>query len=130
MLKTSRLFITILACLLAAATAEAQTFSGQISGVVRDTTGAGIPGVTLTARNAGTNFTRTIISNESGVYVMPAIPIGTYDITAELSGFQTQIRKGVTLQVDDSLRINFDLTVGQVTDSVTVTGEVPVIQSE
>src|SRR5262249_37423877 len=73
---------------------------------------------------------RTTISNENGVYTLPALPIGTYDVSAELPGFQTAIQKGTRLQVGDNLRVNFELVIGQVTDTVTVTGEVPTIQAE
>ncbi len=60
---------------------------------------------------------------------MPSIPIGQYEITAELPGFQTQIRSGVTLLVDDNLRADFTLGVGQSSESVTVTGDVSSIQT-
>lgn len=109
----------------------AQSFVGAgITGVVRDKSGAVIPGVTVSARNTGTNLARTALTNESGVYALPSLPIGNYEIAAELAGFQKQVRSDVVLQVGDNLRINFDLEVGQLTDTVTVTGEVPAIQSE
>lgn len=109
----------------------AQTFSGAgITGVVRDKSGAVMPGVTVTARNTGTNLVRSALTNESGVYAIPSLPIGAYEISAELAGFQKQVRNDVKLQVGDNLRINFDLEVGQLADTITVTGEVPAIQSE
>jgi hypothetical protein len=109
----------------------AQSFSGAgITGVARDKSGAVMPGVTITARNTGTNLVRTALTNEGGVYAIPSLPIGSYEISAELPGFQKQVRSGVPLQVGDNLRINFELEVGQLTDAVTVTGEVPLIQSE
>jgi hypothetical protein len=122
--------MVILACLLAVVNAEAQTVSGQITGVIKDSSGAVLPGATVTAKNAATGFTRTILTNESGVYVMPSIPIGKYDVTAELAGFQTQIRTAVTLDVDDNMRVDFTLSVGQTSESVTVTGELTAIQTE
>ena len=122
---------SILCCLLNAAFAKAQTFSGgQITGVIKDSSGAVLPGVTVTATNTGINLARTMISNESGLYTIPALPIGTYEVSAELPGFQKQVHGNVTLQVGDNLRIDFNLVVGQVTDSVMVTSEVPTIQSE
>jgi hypothetical protein len=110
--------------------AGAQTVSGQITGVLKDSSGAVLPGVSMTAKNVATGFTRTTLTNESGVYAMPSIPIGNYEVTAELPGFQKQIRSGITLNVDDNLRIDFTLTVGQASESVTVTGEVTAIQTE
>jgi len=123
MLRTKTLIsIVLISLLLPIAAAGAQTFSGaQITGSIRDSSGAVLPGVAITAKNTGTNFTRDTISNEAGIYTIPAIPLGVYDITAELNGFQTQIRKGVTLQIGDNLRVDFQLSVGQITDSVTVT---------
>src|SRR5687767_10866994 len=102
-------YAMLLLCLLMASHADAQTFSGaQITGVVKDQSGAFLPGVTITAINAGTSLSRTTLSNESGVYTLPSIPIGRYDVTAELPGFQAQVRKDLVLQIGDNLRINFD----------------------
>src|SRR5689334_6858984 len=123
--KNTRIGVVVVAiCLLMTMQASAQTVSGQITGVLKDSSGAVLPGVTMTAKNLGTGFTRTMITNESGVYAMPSIPIGSYEVSAELPGFQKQIRSGITLNVDDNLRIDFSLTVGQASESVTVTGEV------
>src|SRR5690242_1926171 len=122
--------VLILTLVFTAVNAGAQTVSGQITGVIKDSTGAVVPGVTVRAKNTGTGFTRTMPTNESSVYAMPAVPIGSYDISAELPGFQTQIRSGVTLLVDDNLRVDFTLAVGQSSESVTVTGDVTAIQTE
>ena len=123
--------ILLLICLVSASSAGAQTFSGaQVTGVIRDSNGGVTPGATITATNTETNLMRQTLSNENGVYTLPALPIGVYDITAELAGFQTEVQKGIKLQVGDNLRVNFTLEVGRVTDTVTVTGEVPSIQSE
>jgi hypothetical protein len=117
--------------LITAGLAGAQTFSGgQITGVIKDSTGAVLPGVSVAATNVGTNLVRTVITNESGVYAMPALPLGTYQVAAELPGFQKQTRTDVKLEVGDNLRIDFNLVVGQVTENVMVTSEVPAIQAE
>jgi hypothetical protein len=69
-------------CLISVLPASAQTFSGaQITGVIKDSSGAVLPGVTITAKNTETNLTRTTLSNERGVYTLPALPIGTYDVS-------------------------------------------------
>src|SRR5215468_7955920 len=123
--------ILLLICLVSASSVGAQTFSGaQVTGVIRDSNGGVTPGATITATNTETSLMRQTLSNENGVYTLPALPIGVYDITAELAGFQTEVQKGIKLQVGDNLRVNFTLEVGRVTDTVTVTGEVPSIQSE
>src|SRR5262245_5215268 len=78
-----------------------QTF-GEISGVVYDSTGAVVPGVMITVTNPQTNFTRTAISNESGSYTFPSLLPGVYNVKAELSGFQTEVRNSVELQVQQT----------------------------
>jgi len=71
-----------------------QNFSAAISGVVRDATGAVLPGVNVTARHTESGLTRTVQSNETGDYRMPSLPVGAYEVTAELSGFKQQLRRG------------------------------------
>src|ERR1051326_4813885 len=63
-----------------------QNFSAAISGVVRDTTGAVIPGVTVTAKHTESGLTRTVTTNENGDYRMPSLPVGAYEVMAELAG--------------------------------------------
>src|SRR2546422_6588178 len=99
-----------------------QTF-GQITGVVYDSTGAVVPGVTITVTNPQTNFTRTALSNETGNYNFPALLPGVYNIKAELSGFQSEVRNSVELQVQQIARIDFRLNVGAVTDTVEVAAD-------
>src|SRR5262245_7733998 len=81
-----------------------QTF-GEITGVVYDSTGAVVPGVTITVTNPQTNFTRTTTSNESGNYSFPSLLPGLYDVRAELSGFQSELHSSVQLQVQQTARI-------------------------
>src|SRR5580765_5834795 len=76
-----------------------QTPSGEISGTVVDTSGLAVPGVTITLTNPATNVVRNVQTNESGLYVIAAIPPGTYDLKAELSGFGTVERKNIVVQV-------------------------------
>ena len=76
----------VLALALAAPAAEAQQTTGNITGRVLDAQGAAVPGVTVTAKNPETGFTRTDVSDAEGIYRLTALPVGTYDITAELQG--------------------------------------------
>src|SRR5438876_8217271 len=85
---------------------------GQITGAVYDSTGAVVPGVTITVTNPQTNFTRTAISNESGNYNFPALAPGIYNVKAELSGFRSEVRNTVELQVQQTARIDFRMNVG------------------
>src|SRR5262249_11980272 len=97
--------------LLSALPVVAQTQAG-ISGVIHDPTGAIIPGVTVTITNPATNFVRSAISNEAGVYNFPVLQPGRYNIKVELPGFRTITQNDVELQVQQSARIDFTLQVG------------------
>ena len=105
--------------------AWAQTPSGEISGVVTDPSGAPMPGVTITLTNQSTNAVRELQTNESGLYVMPALQPGVYTLKATLSGFRTLERKDITVQVGSASRIPLTLEVGQLTEVVEITGGAP-----
>src|SRR5215475_1245155 len=93
---------------LSVAPAMAQT-QASISGVIHDPTGAVIPGVTVTVTNPATNFVRTAVSNEAGVYNFPSLQPGRYNIKVELPGFRTITQNDVELQVQFAARIDFTL---------------------
>ena len=111
------------------AVVRAQTPSGEISGVVTDPSGAPMPGVTITLTNQGTNAVRELQTNESGLYVMPAIQPGVYTLKATLSGFRTLERRDITVQVGSASRIPLTLEVGQLTEVVEITGGAPLLQA-
>ena len=98
----------------------AQLPTGTILGVVKDNSGAVIPGVTLTVRNTATGATRNVSTAEDGAYRLPALLVGTYDITAELTGFSTSISRGVRLEVAQEAVVNFTLQVGAAAQAVEV----------
>jgi hypothetical protein len=100
----------------------------EINGSAADQTGAALPGATITITEESTGLTRTTVANESGRFVIPAVTPGRYTIRAELSGFQTQSRSGVTILVGQAITLNFTLPIGTLTDVVTVTGEAPLIE--
>jgi carboxypeptidase family protein len=106
-----------------------QTF-GDISGLVTDSSGAAVVGANVTATNPQTNLTRTTASNNSGNYSFPSLPPGLYDIKAEKQGFQSAVRTAVQLQVQQAARIDFQLNVGSVTETVEVTGGAPLLNTE
>src|SRR4029078_10731125 len=83
--------------LLCAAPAGAQLAQGELRGVVTDESSAVMPGVTVTATHLETGTTRTTVTAENGSYFMPAMPLGTYKVTAELQGFANVVREGFTL---------------------------------
>src|SRR5688572_29715998 len=91
----------------------AQSDRGRIVGTVRDSTRAVLPKVSITATNLGTGFRTRGMSSESGFYVLPYLPAGTFRLTAELSGFKTQVRGNVVLQVAQTLRQDITLEIGE-----------------
>ena len=97
-----------------------QTINATLGGTVTDATGALIPGVTITATNLATGIVTTVLTNEAGAYNFASIQSGTYKVTAELPGFQTQTYNNVVLGVSQQVRLNFTLQVGAVAQSVEV----------
>src|SRR5262245_4016205 len=97
-----------------------------ITGTVSDSTGAVLPGVTVTASNDATGNTFVAVTDERGIYRIPA-RIGTYQVTAELQGFSTAARPGVQLLVGQTVTLNLQLAPSTVQETVTVTGEAPLI---
>src|SRR6267378_604883 len=110
--------------------ARGQTPSGEISGTVVDASGLAVPGVTITLSNVATNVVRTVQTNGSGLYVITAIPPGTYDLKAELTGFRTVERKNVVVQVGSANRIALTLQVGELSETIVVQAGSPLIQTE
>src|SRR5688572_9782372 len=100
--------------------AFAQTSNATMGGTVSDATSALLPGVSITATNAGTGIVTAVFSNEAGAYQFASLQTGTYTVTAELPGFQTQTRSGVALGVSQQVRLNFTLQVGAVAQAVEV----------
>ena len=110
--------------------AFAQVASATLSGTVRDESGAVAPGVTITAREEGTGFTRTTLSGAAGDYAIQQLLPGTYTLTAQKTGFRTAATPHVILAVDQNARLDFKLAVGETRDSVTATATVSPLQSE
>src|SRR3989442_4401375 len=106
-----------------------QNFSAAISGFVRDTTGAVVPGTTVTAKHTETGLTRTAKSNEEGGYTMPSLPVGSYEVTAEKPGFKQQVRRGINLVVAQEAVVNLTLDVGELAEKITVTEETPIVNT-
>src|SRR2546426_3954553 len=107
----------------------AQTSTATILGVVKDTSGALVPGVSITIKHTDTGLTRTAISNETGDYNVPLLPVGAYEITTAMPGFKQQVRSGINLAVGQQAVINLTLEVGAVAEQVTVTEEAPLVNT-
>lgn len=104
----------------------AQT-TARVEGIVTDSTGAVLPGVTITATNVGTNASRSDVTNSKGAYSITALPVGNYNVRVELSGFNPQTTP-VTLTVNQVARMDFRLRPGGVSETVTVTAAAPLIE--
>ena len=94
--------------------------TAQITGTVKDQTGAVLPGVEVTATQTDTGIPRTAVTNETGSYVLPNLAIGPYRLEAALPGFRTYVQTGIVLQVNANPVINATLEVGQVSEQVEV----------
>ncbi len=115
--------------LLASAAALAQT-TATIVGTVTDASGAVVPNAKITVTQKETGLTRQVQSNDRGVYVVPLLPVGNYSVSAELAGFKRKTLTGIVLQVNQEARIDLTLEVGQLTETITVSSEAPLLQSE
>ncbi|MBL8219193.1 MAG: carboxypeptidase regulatory-like domain-containing protein, partial [Bryobacterales bacterium] len=116
--------------LLASPALFGQAQSGTIVGTITDPAGAVISAAKVTLVNEGTNFTRSVSTNESGQFVAYSVPTGAYSITVEQSGFQKLVRSGIQLTAADTLRIDLQLTVGSVQETIEVTESTPLLQSQ
>ena len=112
------------------ATAFGQRITGSINGRITDATGAVLPGVDVTVTNDATGQVRTNLTNEAGLYNVPLLISGTYTVEASLPGFRTEIRRGVLVEVDRTARVQIQLQVGVVTETVEVTADAPLVESE
>lgn len=109
-----------LSALLLVAPAFGQSTNATLTGTISDSSGAVLPGVTVTATNAATGVVSNVITNESGSYNIPSLLPGAYKVSAELPGFQTQARTDVRLGNGDQIRLNFTLQVGGANTTVEV----------
>src|SRR6202165_4612238 len=108
---------------------SAQVSSGTVSGVVQDASGSVVTGATVTVRNVDTGTARTLTSDAGGRYIAPDLSLGNYEVQAQHSGFQTEIRSGITLPVGREAAVNLALKVGQVSERVTITEAAPLVES-
>ncbi len=125
-MRVMRRTVLVLSCLLLPVLAYAQ--GSALSGVVKDSSGAVLPGVTVEASSPVLiEKTRTAVTDSTGLYRVTELPPGTYKVTFTLTGFATVVRDGVELTGASVTTINADLRVGAVAETITVTGETPVV---
>lgn len=124
------LTLTLAITLLAPSLLFAQSGGSSLSGRIQDEQGAAVPGVTVTATNTQTGLVRTAVTASDGMYRFPALPVGIYKVTAELSGFSTVTTENVELKVATERDINVTLKPASVSEAITVTAEAPLVATE
>ena len=126
-MKTFVRLMTALALVLAAETSFAQQTTGTISGRVVDPQGMAVPGATITTTSTTTGLVRTDVSDAEGLYRLNALPVGTYDVVADLAGFTKLERRGILVDVSQTTTLNLTLRIAPVAETVTVNGDSPLI---
>lgn len=107
---------------------QSQATTAEINGRIQDTQAGVLPGVTVTARNTATGYSRSVVTNEEGVYLLTLLPPGTYDVTAELPGFAS-LKRSVSLTVGAVTTVNATMQVGTIQENVTVQAPVPIVET-
>lgn len=132
-MNSTKLILLVFAVLatLVTGTAEAQVaVTATVTGYVSDPAGALVPGATVTITETTTSYTRSTISSEAGAYTFPGLPVGVYAVTVAMPGFRTYTQTGITLQVNQSARVDIRLEIGEVSDAMEVTAQAPLLEKE
>src|SRR5262252_4446433 len=104
-----------------------QVGTGTILGVVHDSSGALIPGVSITVKHVDSGYTRNAITSETGSYNVPLLPVGPYEVSTMMPGFKQELRKGINLVVGQEAVIDLTLQVGGSAEEITVSEEAPLV---
>jgi len=119
----------LMAILLAVPLAVAQTTNASIVGIVTDPSGGAVPGATITVTNIATKVSRSVTTNEVGAYlVTPLIP-GRYEVKTSVAGFRTRVQPEVVLETGAVVKVDFQLDIGAITESVEVTAVATIMQT-
>ncbi len=121
--------VLIICLFIFAGSLYAQDFRGAVSGTITDSTGAVLPGVTVTVTNTETNVAATTVTDARGAYQVRYLNAGTYNVQAQLEGLQTVQRKGISVRVGDTVPIDFKMEQGAVSEVMVVTASAPVIDT-
>src|SRR5712691_10092475 len=122
------LFLGVVVWLMMCGSLWAQA-TAQINGIVRDQSGAVLPGVEITATQTDTGIIRSTITNETGEYALPNLSVGPYRIEAALGGFRTHVQTGIVLQVSTNPNVNITLEIGQVSEQVEVQANTSLVET-
>jgi hypothetical protein len=110
--------------------ASAQTFTATVTGTVSDPQGAAVPGVKVVATNQGTRLEYTAQTSGAGVYTIPFLPVGNYVISVEATGFKKLVSNEIKLEVNQTARVDLQLQIGAVGETVTISDVAPILQTE
>src|SRR5438067_9833890 len=124
-----QIIVILFICPLSVERGSAQVSGGTIVGTVRDTSGANIPSANVTIRNNATGIVTTVTTNQSGLYRVPNLTPGTYQVTASATGFATTVEDNVIVDVGSEIGVNLQLRVGALTEKVQVTSEAPEVST-
>src|ERR1043166_4985544 len=108
----------------------AQEVTAAFTGTVADSSGAAVMGATVTAKDTQRGTLWTAKTNETGIFSLPRIPVGTYDLKAEMAGFKTVLQSGITVVLNQTARVDFRMEVGEVTQTVEVSSALPLLQTD
>jgi len=122
--------LLVLACLGFSPTASSQDVTAAITGSIVDPTGAGIVGAIITAKDSERETAYTVQTNSTGGFHIPRLPVGTYELKVGALGFQTAIYRSITLVLNQTARVDFQLKIGAANETVDVTSAPPLLQTD
>jgi hypothetical protein len=126
----SRLLAALAALVFSAGPAWTQALNGTLVGTITDASGALVPNAKVTAVETNTNLSRSSTTNDSGNFSFANLPQGRYNVSAEQSGFRKSTRENVEVTINSTVRVDLQLQPGQITEQVTITGELPALQTD
>lgn len=124
------MFLAIGILLMVSVSASAQTITATLTGAITDQNGGALPNAKIVATHQGTKLEYTTTTSESGIYTLPFLPVGSYVIAVEANGFKKLMSNEITLEVNQTARVNLQMQVGGVNEQVTVSDVAPVLQTE
>jgi Carboxypeptidase regulatory-like domain len=125
----ARCTFAALAALLVSTNVLAQTPTGTILGSVKDGQGGVVPGATVTATNTGTQFSRTVVTDDAGEYALRLLPVGNYQVSVTIPGFKNFTQSGIALEVGRNARVDATIELGAVSETVSVIGDSPLVDT-
>ena len=123
-------FMVVVLLIGATAIGFAQVDTGGLVGIVKDSSGAALSNVSVTATNVDTGIPTAVKTNPEGNYVIAPLQIGRYSLSVESTGFRKEVRKDIVLNVQQTMRVDFRLQVGSVSETMEVSGETPLLETE